>query len=66
MENLSGSDVREIKQLGNANPKKSFLQRQHQPSLEGSRHTLDHCFPTVFFGSRHPYLILKIFGGTTK
>ena len=26
-------------------------------------YTLTQCFPT-FFGSRHPYLILKIFGGT--
>ena len=24
---------------------------------------LDQCFPT-FFGSRHPYVVLKIFGGT--
>jgi len=27
------------------------------------RDTLGQCFPT-FFGSRHPYLIMKIFGGT--
>ena len=43
--------------------KKSNYMSQSKSRLVMCEICLDQCFPT-FFGSRHPYLVLKIFGGT--